>query len=320
MEFIDYDKLKMLAHEAFIRRASLIDLPFMLKGSYVTRQYFENPNDRIPADLDWVYLEHLKDEATARTVLNYWATQVTELDVEDGVKFMSFTKNEFWRRIDYAMADDFPTVNTDLKCFVDDVEFDFGLDISFNLDVEQPPVTLLYKPMRGDSFIIPTTVPLSLQISWKISQTLFRPRFKDLYDLMYLIQHPSFDRVIFDNAVQELINELNGTELTSPNLKYFLNYEIEKLFYNDSIQQLWDEWRHEKAPIFIRDDKYGFESYGKFVINISKLPVELDEFLLEFYACLDNAGFNSKLINKLPKRTKPIVKYRSYSLYSFDEI
>jgi hypothetical protein len=43
---------------------------------------------------------------------------VTELDLDDGVMFRSFRENAFWRYIDYAMADDFPTVNTDIAyCF-----------------------------------------------------------------------------------------------------------------------------------------------------------------------------------------------------------
>lgn len=322
IEFIAHEKLKMLAHEAFIRRASLIDLPFMLKGSYVTRQYFNNPNDRFPLDIDWVCLEYLKNEGTARSVLNYWATQVTELDIEDGVKFISFTKNEFWRRIDYAMADDFPTVSTDLKCFVDGVEFNFGLEVSFNLDFNQQPEYLLYTPFRGDPFVIPKTVPLSLQISWKISQTLWRPRFKDLFDLMHLVQHPSLDKVVFDNAVQELINELNGAEQTLPNLKYFLYYEFEKLFHKNSINEAWQSWRHEVSAKFdIYDHNYGREAFAKYIVDISKIPLELQDFLLEVYFYLDKAGFNAKLLKHLPERTKPIRKYNnSFSLYRFDEI
>ena len=53
---------EMIAHEAFIRRAVEINMPFMLKGSYVTRQYFDKITDRIPNDLDFVYLHFLNNE------------------------------------------------------------------------------------------------------------------------------------------------------------------------------------------------------------------------------------------------------------------
>lgn len=51
-----HSTIELLAYEAFIRRASELGLPFMLKGSYVTRQYFTDPALRTPHDLDWVYM------------------------------------------------------------------------------------------------------------------------------------------------------------------------------------------------------------------------------------------------------------------------
>src|SRR4028118_2026916 len=89
--------IAMLAYEAFLRRASEVDLPFMLKGSYVTRQYFADPTERIPNDLDWVYLHPLSDAEEARKVFDHWVTQVTETYERDGVQFQSFRENAFWR-------------------------------------------------------------------------------------------------------------------------------------------------------------------------------------------------------------------------------
>lgn len=115
----------MLAYEAFLRRASRVNLPFMLKGSYVTRQYFMNPEERIPNDLDWVYLHPIAHIEEARSIFDDWVIKVTEMYERDGVQFQSFKENAFWRMLDYAMADDFPTINTDLKCWVDREEFDW---------------------------------------------------------------------------------------------------------------------------------------------------------------------------------------------------
>ena len=304
MQSNNYQILQMKAHEAFIRRASKIELPFMLKGSYVTRQYFPDPNDRIPADLDWVYLDPITDEKSASEKFNEWATRVTELQMDDNVKFVSFKENEFWRRIDYAMADDFPTVNTDLQCIVDGEQVDFDLDVSFNLDVEEPPVSLMYKSMPGDPFLIRYTAPIALQVSWKIHQTLVRPRFKDLFDLLHLVQHPSFDKDKLDKAMQALINECYADNVDLVKLSYFLNFEIEKLFPVNSIEEAWNVWRHN-VNIIRYNPLVEFER-GHFSTNVSKLPGSLIDFLEQFKERLQRAGLGTHLLENLPepKRTK----------------
>lgn len=298
MDNLEYKKLEMIAYEAFIRRASKINSPFMLKGSYVTRQYFFNPIDRIPADLDWVYLNLINDEKTAREIFNNWVTQITELDLNDGVTFRSFKENEFWRRIDYAMADDFPTVNTDLICWIDGTALDFSLDVSFNLDIEQPPIPLTYKPIKGEPFIIPKTVPLSLQVAWKIHQTLVRPRFKDLFDLMFLVQHSTFDENTLKLAKQALINECIADNVDLNKLKYFLNYEIDKLFPNNSINENWDYWRQN-----INKQNYGgsilYYEWADNVTDVKNLPINLAVFLNQFMGILKSKGVHIGLISDL---------------------
>ncbi len=295
-----YKKLEMIAYEGFICRAAQLNLPFMLKGSYVTRQYFTNPEDRIPADLDWVYMNRLGDEAIARQTFNEWATLVTELELLDGVKFRSFKENEFWRMIDYAMADDFPTVNTDIRCFINEEKIDFGLDVSFNLDIEQPPVPLMYKPIVGEPFLIPYTVPLSLQISWKIHQTLVRPRFKDLFDLMYLVKHSTFDKVCLNNAMQALINECRADNVDLIKLEYFLNYDIEKLFPHNSLIETWAYWRHKKEEEKYNNNILLYETAEE-ITDVSKLPNELADFFEQFKTSMQNAGFNEQLLKDIPK-------------------
>ncbi|MGL4597711.1 MAG: nucleotidyl transferase AbiEii/AbiGii toxin family protein [Bacteroidia bacterium] len=302
MERKEYKRLEMKAYEAFIRRASQINLPFMLKGSYVTRQYFSNPNDRIPADLDWVYLGTIKDESTARKNFNEWVTLITESEVDDGVTYRSFKENEFWRRIDYAMSDDFPTVNTDLECWVDGEKLVFGLDVSFNLDIDQQPVEILYQPIEGKPFLISNTVPISLQVSWKIHQTLVRPRFKDLFDLIYLVQHATFDEKQLEHAMQALINECHADKVDLIKLKYFLNYEMDKLFPKNSIEETWDLWRHN-----IDKNNYSggilFDK-AEYYTDVTKLPIALAIFLTQFKNSMQHAGFRIELFKNLPTPTR----------------
>jgi hypothetical protein len=300
MDAHKYKKMEMIAYEGFIRRASQLNLPFMLKGSYVTRQYFTNPEDRTPADLDWVYMDKLSDELIARQTFNEWATLVTELDLLDGVKFRSFKENEFWRMIDYAMADDFPTVNTDIRCFVNEEKIDFSLDVSFNLNIEQPPVPLMYKPIVGEPFFITNTVPLSLQVSWKIHQTLVRPRFKDLFDLMYLVKHPTFNKLCLKHAMQALINECKADNVDLIKLEYFLNYDIEKLFPHNSLFETWAYWRHKKEEKGYNNNILLYDTAEE-ITDVSKLPDEVSSFFEQFKTCMQNAGFDTQLLKNVPK-------------------
>jgi hypothetical protein len=287
----------MLAYEAFIRRAAKINLPFMLKGSYVTRQYFQNPEQRLPNDLDWVYMNVLKEVEEAKTTFDAWATLVTETTENDGVIFNSFTMNAFWRMIDYAMADDFPTVNTDLICKVDGTKMDwFSMDVSFNLEILPPPIPLLYKPLRGESFTIPYTVPLALQVAWKLHQTLARPRFKDIFDLIHLLQHGDFNDLTLNQTLQALVNECSIEFVNVDNLKYMLDGNLQPLFKNIAVNKSWNYWRFGK-------DSSSINSYEKaeYITNVEDLPESLEEFIKPLSLALTKAGFTIETLQNLPK-------------------
>jgi hypothetical protein len=296
----DVYTIKMLAHEAFIRRAATLGAPFMLKGSYVTRQYFEQPTDRIPADLDWNYLGILSDVDDARQTFNAWVTAVTETHLADGVQFRSFQENAFWRMIDYAMADDFPTVNTDLKCWLDGTEFGFTMDISFNLDVEVPPIALIYEPLRGESFIVPNTVPLALQVSWKMHQTLVRPRFKDLFDLIHLLQHPDFNAQTLSNVLQALVNECSVDKVDLMRLNYLIYNDLDKLYPNNSIDENWHCWRHEMGR-FNYPNKLINHDIANEITDETKLPADLVHFKKLLHEAFNKAGFHAIALSDLPK-------------------
>lgn len=300
----DISRIKMLAHEAFIRRAAALYAPFMLKGSYVTRQYFDNQNDRIPADLDWNYLGVLTNVADAEATFGTWITAVTESDLEDGVQFRSFKENAFWRRIDYAMADDFPTVNTDLMCWVDGEKFEFMMDISFNLDVEVPPISLIYKPLRGEDFIVPHTVPLALQISWKMHQTMVRPRFKDIFDLIYLLEHPNFNTQTLKDATQALVNECSADKVDLIRFKYLIINDLDALYPNDSIAENWRSWRFETTRFREFPNNLINHATASEVTDETKLPARLADFKKMFHEALKKAGFASLSQNDLPKPTR----------------
>lgn len=290
-----------LAGEAFIRRAASLDLPFMLKGSFLTRQYFQDPNERVPADLDWVYMQSVAGAAEARAVLDPWAIAVTETVCDDGIEFRSFRENAFWRMIDYAMAEDFPTVNTDLAYSLNGMVYrEIGMDVSLNLDLTQGVVPLLYRPVSGEGFLIKNTVPLSLQIAWKIHQTLVRPRFKDLFDLGHLLQHPSFDRAAGAQMLQALERECQIGHVDTGALTCFLAGDIPALFPNHSIEKNWDYFRHNRSPQYHSyTDILAFDRADQ-ITNASKLPHELSDFLEQFRAILVRTGLAEGRVSNSP--------------------
>lgn len=273
---VDARHLEKLAHEAFIRRAAAFDAPFMLKGSYVTRQYFDNPADRIPNDLDWVCVRRLPDSATAQALFNEWATGVTELVLDDSVTFRSFRENAFWRMIDYAMTDDFPTVNTDLLCWVNGEEVELSLDVSFNLPLEAPSVPLLYCPEQGPPFQVPHTVPLALQVSWKLHQTLVRPRFKDVFDLTHLLRHPAFDTAAQQQCLSALAAECRADNTDFGRLRWLLQGELVPLWRDVSAEVAWLAWRHGHPPG--RSTSWLFFEQAEHITNPANLPETLSVF------------------------------------------
>lgn len=293
MPLPDQEIIEQLAYEAFIRRASELGLPFMLKGSYVTRQYFAAPALRTPHDLDWVYLLPIGSAEEAERLFTEWATLVTELPAHDGVRFRSFRENTFWRILDYAMADDFPTTNTDLVCWVDGQEFDcFSLDISFNLPLDVPSEPLWYQPVQGEPFLVPHATPLALQVAWKLHQTLVRPRFKDLFDLLHLLKHPGFTPAVHQQTLAALASECAADNTDLSRLRWLLAGNLAPLFATTRMAEAWLEWRHGQP------DKYSPSPYrsewAATITDPDLLPRSLDTFQQQLQAAFRHAGFEAE--------------------------
>jgi hypothetical protein len=285
MSIFEENKYRINVYEGFLRRAATLDFPFMLKGSYVTRQYFPNPEDRIPNDLDWLYLNPLNGKEDAAKVFNEWMIAVSETVEMDGVQFRSFRENAFWRGIDYAMDDDFPTVNTDLDASLDGGKLShYSIDVSYNLPVDVPPVPLLYTPLRGKPFTIPYTVPLALQVAWKLHQTLVRPRFKDLLDLKYLVVHADFTNEVLLQSLQALVKECAKDKQNPAALEYLLNGKW-SYFFSEMDDNAWVDWRHPNKAY------RGELSQADFITDVKKVPYDLAEFKEQFKAAFKVAGF-----------------------------
>lgn len=235
-------KRQMIAYEGFLRRASVSGLPFMLKGSFVTRQYLPAYVGRLVNDLDWLYLVPVDEPDELKRLLESWISGITDQELDDGVRFESFFQNGYWDSIDYAMGVDFPTVRTEINCWVNAEPVKLSIDVSFNLPVDDPPVPMFYQPLRGDPFIIEKTAPLALQVAWKIHQCIQAPRIKDLFDLTYLVEHSSFNPKLLEQIIQSLVHECQTSHIPVQYLRSFFNYDAEKLSWGMPYRQLWHEF------------------------------------------------------------------------------
>ncbi len=310
------EEKQLIAFEGFLRRTAEINAPFMLKGSLLTRQYFDNPNMRIAQDLDFVYLEVLDEVEVSKNVFSDWTTKVTETTLFDKLTFDSFQKNAFWRSIDYAMSEDFPTVNTDLICHLEGEEIDLDLDISFNLDIDFPPEPLIYRPLFGEPFLLKYTCPYALQVSWKLHQTIVRPRLKDIFDLILLLKHEKFNAEerlkILSALKKECDKDKIKVDLLFPYLekpKYVTELTYEK--YESMIVELsfWEKLSG-KSPIEILTNKiektvqtpdlenlfYSISSYKYFTSKAYFKYNSIEEIIEDFRISLLNAGFTKEFI------------------------
>ncbi|NHZ32699.1 nucleotidyl transferase AbiEii/AbiGii toxin family protein [Massilia sp. CCM 8692] len=243
----DYVVRRLVAEEAFLRRAAMVDGPFMLKGSYVTGQQIDQGWRRMPGDLDWVGLGALDAKE-----LTAWATAVTETECDDGIRFDSFSKNAFWRNIDYAMDEDFPTVNTDIDAWIGDDYLDVDIDVSFGLRLEPPPQTLLYQPRMGDAFMVNKSVAIELQMAWKLHQCLVRPRFKDMMDIILVLRANTVDAAVVWAVLEE---ECRRDKTPLERFNWLLDQMIalhpawEKMKRGHySMDDCFAEWRARESP------------------------------------------------------------------------
>jgi hypothetical protein len=209
---------------------------------------------------------------------------VTETELDDGIRFRSFKENAFWRRIDYAMDDDFPTVDTDLLAWVGETEYVIhSMDVSFGLKLVPAPHPLDYRPQAGASFTVPQVCPLELQIAWKLHQCLVRPRLKDIFDLTLLLRENAVDRAAIWQALQdECLHD--GTPLERFNwlLDGFLRHHPTWI---DRVAGDFRKWRTEP-------DYYCWEApLALLYVGDSKVPSTLEEFLAGFSTELKQAGF-----------------------------
>ncbi len=286
-EITDMQYLHLLAYEGFLRRASLHNNDFILKGSLLTRQYFLNKESREVGDLDFIYKYPINDKQEAASIFTDWVTKITETQLDDGIQFVSFKENEFWRDLDYAMADDFPTTNTDLCCTVLGQKLDvISLDLTWNLPLGEAPTEIFYKPVNGDGFILENTIPLSLQISWKLHQCIVRPRTKDLLDIILLIEHNPLHEEVVKKIAKHYKKECRKDGIHFKRLFHYLNGEVSNL-YGLMEAEIQESWRmfHPFRTGFGFDFLNGFDLKDLNLFRVEEVTYESMQDLIYAFEC-----------------------------------
>ncbi len=284
-------ELEMRAYEGFIARAASFNSPFVLKGSFLTRQFCANPANRLPADLDWYCSQTFGDMEDAEKIFNIWLMTVCHSDLKDGVRFKRLdSDNIYWENSDYAMYNHFATVNTEIKAFIGDEKISLNIEISFNWPVPFEPVTIEYQPAQGAKFIIPKAAPLPIQLSWKIHQSITQPRIKDSVDL-YLLLHKvgAKDEKLVTETLNYLIAETKASDLHNDWLELFFEYNFNRLFINEDIEKSWMYWRNNSYL-------YGNDTYSD-LYQIENFPYELADFWALLANTLATVGFTREKID-----------------------
>ncbi len=259
------------ANEYFIERSLYQKSNFLLKGSYLSRQFFRNPLMRNAIDLDWIYVGEELSKEEAGNVFGLWVDDIIKPTYPSiPLHFQNFDADHIWTMIDYAMSDDFPTLSTNLFGTMEGAEAPLWIEVSFNLPYFKKSSRLEYKTIDGRILKMNSYIPLGVQIAWKIHQCLVRPRFKDFVDIVELLHSPFFTENDFTSLFQMLFEECVNGDVPYDSLKLFFEGEYEELF--ESRDKMLAGWRTFKEchVIFREEDANDLELFStnySFVIN-----------------------------------------------------
>ncbi|OON98400.1 MAG: hypothetical protein ATN35_05280 [Epulopiscium sp. Nele67-Bin004] len=209
------------------------DLPFIIKGSFLTKEYHKNPYARIEngGDIDLI-LNRKLDLIHPITSDNYYDIfmpqidknlqhEVTSIlyklekildnkfDLIEQPWFITALETEGYNNllqdgevelclVNYASDGDFLTIGLaiDYPINIVDNQPTMGtvvIDIAINLPINFTPEEILYKTLDGREVKLKNTTPLLYQTAWKMHQTLCGPRIKDLDDLAVFLPHINFE-------------------------------------------------------------------------------------------------------------------------------
>ena len=277
---LSVEEQNMVVMEAFLRRISASKQPFMFTGRLLARQYLNEHDIQPIRELELYYLKRIYDNQQAEQTLLQSLINVSELDLEDGIVFRSFRHQPLHQELDDAMIDSMLVTKIGYQLVTEGVVRyrEVPIKISFNGVMFVQPISIHYKSILGGTFPVPNALPLSAQVAYRLYYLIVSPRFKDLYDLRYLITHPSFDHNVRSEALQILVDEC-GMDV------YITKEQVRKIFVDD-FSDLYPSLQHD---LYLRQCA-GHKKPKEFFM----------EFVQELRSVMNRVGLNEQAYQQLP--------------------
>lgn len=289
-----YNMLEMV-FDSFVKRMDYVNKPllnnysqFVIKGSLLTRQYIKDRTKRRVADLDILYVGPEKDPETVNVLFTHWLKSVVSVDLKDDIK-IQLDQYHYWQRIDYAMDDDFPTTSSSLKANWHHHYISFDIDISWNLPSNFNMVPMDYITENDEVIELKESIPIPVQIAWKLHQTVIRPRMKDVYDIILLLENNTLSKQDLYLLYNVYKDECDHGAVNETDILVFADDKIFRM--NDESTAKDFETRVKENEVI---NKFGFDCDFKSLIKHSSIPLPYKnekEILSEFSRLLRDSGF-----------------------------
>ena len=274
------EKQNMVVMEAFLRRISASRQPFMLTGRLLARQYLHEHDIQPIRELELYYLKRIYNRQQAEQTLLQSLIKVSELDLEDGIVFRSFRHQLLDQELDDAMIDSRLVTKIGYQLVTEGVVRyrEVPINISLNGIMLVQPISIHYQSIVGDTFHIPYALPLSAQVAYRLYYLMINPRFKDVYDLRYLIAHPAFHDNLRSEALQILVDECE--------MDAFITKEQMRKIFVDDFSDLYPSLQHD----FYLRQCAGHKKPKTFYM----------EFVKELRSVMNRVGLNEQAYQQLP--------------------
>jgi len=175
-----------------------------------------------------------------------------------------------------------------------------GLDITWNLPIEEELVPLLYHPVEGKPFIIPYSIPIPLQISWKLHQSVVRPRTKDLLDIILFLEDNNLSENELERTALHYVNECLKDRIAPNRILHYTKNNVSTYFQQNEkeVEELMTSYSYRPPSQFgfkIESDlslKYlehsfkvdlGYSNSAELILHFEQIltKYKLDDYVLK---------------------------------------
>ena len=193
-------------HERFLARLEKSEFKgrFILKGALLLLAY-KMPRVRPTKDIDFLG-NHLPNQTAE---IESMIRQITEIDLEDGVKFYGdkIELNEITKDADYS------GFRVRLTASVGEDHQRLQIDIGFGDIIVHGPVEMSYpsmldfEPPKVNAYSLESAIAEKLQAI--VSLGIFGSRMKDFYDIWFLTRNKQFDKDRLTKAIETTFKRRN---------------------------------------------------------------------------------------------------------------